>query len=29
MAYDIIKGLIPNIPNIWFIPPTLYFQNQQ
>ena len=25
MAYDAINGLIPNIPNIWFIPPTLVF----
>jgi hypothetical protein len=23
MAFDTIKGLIPNIPNIWFVPPTL------
>jgi hypothetical protein len=28
MAYDMIKGLIPNIPNIWFIPPTLIFSEQ-
>jgi hypothetical protein len=28
MAYDMIKGLIPNIPNIWFIPPTLIFSDQ-
>lgn len=28
MAYDMIKGLIPKIPNIWFIPPTLIFSEQ-
>jgi hypothetical protein len=25
MALDAINGLIPNIPNIWFIPPTILF----
>lgn len=25
MAFDVINGLIPDIPNIWFIPPTLAF----
>jgi hypothetical protein len=25
MAFDIIKDKIPNIPNIWFVPPTLIF----
>jgi hypothetical protein len=25
MALDAINGLIPNIPNIWFIPPTIIF----
>lgn len=25
MAYDVINGLIPEIPNIWFIPPTIVF----
>jgi hypothetical protein len=28
MAYDTIKGFIPNIPNIWFIPPTIVFSEQ-
>jgi hypothetical protein len=25
MALDSIKGLIPNIPNVWFVPPTIVF----
>jgi hypothetical protein len=25
MAYDLIKDKIPEIPNIWFIPPTFIF----
>jgi hypothetical protein len=28
MAFDLIKGLIPNIPLIWFVPPTLVFTPQ-
>jgi predicted secreted protein len=28
MAYDIIKDKIPNIPNIFFIPPTIKFSFQ-
>jgi hypothetical protein len=25
LAFDIIKDKIPNIPNIWFVPPTILF----
>jgi hypothetical protein len=28
LAYDLIKDKIPQIPNIWFIPPTLVFNFQ-